>query len=135
MRVRRQKGAETVSVPILKQGDVLIASIQAALSDRELAQLHDAFAEQVGRFRSRGVIIDVTALDVLDSFATRTLRSIAYTAKLRGANAVVVGIQPDVAFAMVQLGLSLEGVATALDLEEGLAYIRDVAKRGGQRVR
>jgi len=124
-----------VSVPILKQGDVLIASIQAALSDRELAQLHDAFAEQVGRFRSRGVIIDVTALDVLDSFATRTLRSIAYTAKLRGANAVVVGIQPDVAFAMVQLGLSLEGVATALDLEEGLAYIRDVAKRGGQRVR
>ena len=124
-----------MSVPILKQGDVLIASIQSALSDRELAQLHDAFAEQVGRFRSRGVIIDVTALDVLDSFATRTLRSIAYTAKLRGANAVVVGIQPDVAFAMVQLGLSLEGVATALDLEEGLAYIRDVAKRGGQRVR
>ena len=135
MRVRRRKGAETVSVPILKQGDVLIASIQAALSDRELAQLHDAFAEQVGRFRSRGVIIDVTALDVLDSFATRTLRSIAYTAKLRGANAVVVGIQPDVAFAMVQLGLSLEGVATALDLEEGLAYIRDAAKRGGYRVR
>jgi len=124
-----------VSVPILKQGDVLIASIQAALSDRELAQLHDAFADQVGRFRSRGVIIDVTALDVLDSFATRTLRSIAYTAKLRGANAVVVGIQPDVAFAMVQLGLSLEGVATALDLEEGLAYIRDVVKRGGHRVR
>ncbi len=124
-----------MSVPILKQGDVLIASIQAALSDRELAQLHDAFADQVGRFRSRGVIIDVTALDVLDSFATRTLRSIAYTAKLRGANAVVVGIQPDVAFAMVQLGLSLEGVATALDLEEGLAYIRDVAKRGGHRVR
>ena len=124
-----------MSVPILKQGDVLIASIQAALSDRELAQLHDAFAEQVGRFRSRGVIIDVTALDVLDSFATRTLRSIAYTAKLRGANAVVVGIQPDVAFAMVQLGLSLEGVATALDLEEGLAYIRDVAKRGSHRVR
>jgi len=124
-----------VSVPILKQGDVLIASIQAALSDRELAQLHDAFADQVGRFRSRGVIIDVTALDVLDSFATRTLRSIAYTAKLRGANAVVVGIQPDVAFAMVQLGLSLEGVATALDLEEGLAYIRDAAKRGGYRVR
>jgi len=124
-----------VSVPILKQGDVLIASIQSALSDRELAQLHDAFADQVGRFRSRGVIIDVTALDVLDSFATRTLRSIAYTAKLRGANAVVVGIQPDVAFAMVQLGLSLEGVATALDLEEGLAYIRDVAKRGGHRVR
>ena len=109
---------------------MLIASIQAALSDRDLVQLQDDFAEQVGRHRSRGVIIDVTALDVLDSFATRTLRSIAYTAKLRGANAVVVGIQPDVAFAMVQLGLTLDGVATALDLEEGLADIARLAQRG-----
>src|SRR5438477_631193 len=124
-----------MSVPILKQGDVLIVSMQAALSDKDLLQLRDELAQRVGRQRARGVIIDVTALDVLDSFATRTLRSIAYTAKLRGANAVVVGIQPDVAFAMVQLGLSLEGVATALDLEEGLAYIRDVAKRGSHRVR
>jgi rsbT antagonist protein RsbS len=120
-----------VAVPILKQGDVLIASIQSALSDQDLVRLRDEFADQVGRFRSRGVIIDVTALDVLDSFATRTLRAIAYTAKLRGANTVVVGIQPEVAFAMVQLGLSLEGVETALDLEEGLAYIKNVSKRGG----
>jgi len=117
-----------VAATILKQGRVLIASIQAALSDRELIELRDAFAERVGRFRSRGVIIDVTALDVLDSFATRTLRDIAYTARLRGATAVVVGIQPDVAFAMVQLGLSLEGVLTALDLEEGLARLGEVGK-------
>jgi rsbT antagonist protein RsbS len=117
-------------VPILKQGDVLIASIQAALSDQDLGQLRDELADRVGRLRSRGVIIDVTALDVLDSFATRTLRSIAYTAKLRGANTVVVGIQPDVAFAIVQLGLSLEDLATALDLEEGLAYLGNVPKRG-----
>jgi rsbT antagonist protein RsbS len=110
-------------VPILKQGDVLIASIQAALLDRDLVQLRDDIAAQIGRCRSRGVIIDVMALDVLDSFATRTLRSIAYTAKLRGASTVVVGIQPDVAFGMVQLGLSLDGVATALDLEEGLEHI------------
>jgi rsbT antagonist protein RsbS len=89
----------------------------------------------VGRFRSRSVMIDVTSLDVLDSFATRTLRSIAYTAKLRGADTVVVGIQPDVAFAMVQLGLSLEGVATALDLEEGLAHLGDMARRGPGRGR
>lgn len=116
-----------MSVPILKQGDVLIASIQSALSDQDLVQLRDDFAEKVGRLRTRGVVIDVTALDVLDSFATRTLRGIAYIAKLRGALTVVVGIQPEVAFAMVQLGLSLDGIATALDLEEGLAYLGDTA--------
>jgi rsbT antagonist protein RsbS len=113
-----------VSVPILKQGDVLIASIQAALSDQDLVQLRDELTGRVGRFRARGVVIDVTALDVLDSFATRTIRGIAYAAKLRGAETVVVGIQPEVAFAMVQLGLTLEGVATALDLEEGLDLLR-----------
>jgi rsbT antagonist protein RsbS len=110
-------------VPILKQGEVLVASIQAALSDADLAELRDDLAERVGRLRTRGVIIDVTALDVLDSFATRTLRGIAYTAKLRGASTIVVGIQPEVAFAMVQLGLSLDGILTALDLEEGLEAI------------
>lgn len=119
-----------MSVPILKQGDVLIASIQSALSDQELVQLRDEFAERVGRFRIKGVIIDVMALDVLDSFATRTLRGIAEVAKLRGATTVVVGIQPEVAFAMVQLGLALDGVATALDLEEGLAYLCGAANRG-----
>ena len=112
-----------MAVPVLKQGQVLIASIQAALSDHDLVELRDELAEKVGRLRARGVVIDVTALDVLDSFATRTIRGIAYTAKLRGAEAVVVGIQPEVAFAMVQLGLSLEGIATALDLEEGLALL------------
>ena len=122
-------------VPILKQGDVLIACVQAALSDEDLVHLRDEVADQVGRFRSQGVIIDVTSLDVVDSFATRTLRSIAYTAKLRGANTVVVGIQPDVAFAMVQLGLNLEGVSTALDLEEGLAYVGSAARRSGRRGR
>jgi rsbT antagonist protein RsbS len=116
-----------VAVPILKQGDVLIASIQSALSDQDLVQLRDDFAEKIGRLRTRGVVIDVTALDVLDSFATRTLRGIAYIAKLRGAQTVVVGIQPEVAFAMVQLGLSLDGIATALDLEEGLAHLGDIA--------
>jgi rsbT antagonist protein RsbS len=113
-----------VSVPILKQGEVLIASIQAALSDSDLDQLQAELTERVGRFRSRGVVIDVTALDVLDSFAARTILAIAQTAKLRGAETIVVGIQPEVAFAMVQLGLTLEGVSTALDLEEGLALLR-----------
>lgn len=113
-----------MAVPILKQGNILIASIQAALSDKDLSELRDALAARVGLSRANGVIIDLTALDVLDSFATRTIRGIVYTAKLRGAETVVVGIQPEVAFAMVQLGLSLEGVATALDLEEGLAVLR-----------
>lgn len=110
-------------VPILKQGNVLIASIQSALTDSDLLQLRDDIAERIGRLRSRGLIIDVTALDVLDSFATRTLREIAATAKLRGAETIIVGIQPEVAIGMVQLGLDLEGVATMLDLEEGLDWL------------
>jgi len=120
-------------VPILKQRDFLIASIQAALTDDDLAKLRDALVEQVGRFRSRGVIVDVTALDVMDSFAVRTLRDLAHMSRLRGAETVIVGIQPDVAFAMVQLGLTLEGIATALDLEEGLAYLDLVGKGKGRR--
>src|SRR6266852_3079984 len=119
-----------MEVPILKQGEYLIASIQSALTDADLLQLRDVLVSQVGRFRSRGVIIDVTALDVMDSFATRTLRDIAHMIRLRGAETVIVGIQPEVAFAMVQLGLTLEGVATALDLEEGLAFLNQKAKGG-----
>lgn len=118
-----------MQVPILKQGGYLIASIQSVLSDSDLVQLRDNLGERVGTYRSRGVIIDVTVLDVIDSFATRTLRAIAHMLKLRGAETVIVGIQPDVAFAMVQLGLTLEGVGTALDLEEGLAYLDVKTKR------
>lgn len=112
-----------MSVPILKQGDTLIASVVAALSDEELVAFRDDLAARIGAVRARGVVIDVTALDVLDSFATRTLRGIAHTARLRGAQTVIVGIQPEVAFAMVQLGLTLEGVSTALDLEHGMALL------------
>lgn len=122
-----------MEVPILKQGDYLIASIQSALTDADLTQLREALGERVGRFRSRGVIVDVTAVDVMDSFAVRTLRDLAHTTWLRGAETVIVGIQPDVAFAMVQLGLTLKGVATALDLEEGLAFLdRQVKQRRGR---
>lgn len=110
-------------VPILKQSQFVIASIQSALSDEDLMQLRDDLVQQVGRFRSRGAIVDVTVLDVMDSFAVRTLRAIAHMIRLRGAETVIVGIQPEVAFAMVQLGLTLEDVATALDLEEGLSYV------------
>jgi rsbT antagonist protein RsbS len=112
-----------MAVPILKQSQYLIATIQSALSDEDLLTLQTALVEKVGKFRSRGVIVDVTALDVLDSFASRTLRDIAHIIRLRGAETVIVGVQPEVAFAMVQLGITLEKVPTALDLEEGLAYL------------
>jgi len=124
-----------VEVPILKQGPYLIASIQSALSDNDLTQLRDALVTQVGKFRSRGVIVDVTALDVMDSFATRTLRDIAHMIRLRGAEMVIVGIQPEVAFALVRLGLKLEGVSTALDLEEGILYLDRAMRLRGKETR
>ena len=96
-----------MAVPILKQGPVLIASIQAALTDTDVLQLRD---------------------DVMDSFVSRSLRGIAHMTRLRGAETVIVGIQPEVAFAMVQLGMQFEDVQTALDLEEGLALLRTQLK-------
>ncbi|PYU90445.1 MAG: anti-anti-sigma factor [Acidobacteria bacterium] len=122
-------------VPILKQGGYLIASVQSALTDRDLLDLRDNLAQQVGKFRSRGVIIDVTSLDVLDSFAVRTLRTLAQMIRLRGAETVIAGIQPEIAFAMVQLGLDLGDVATALDLEEGLVLLERSTSGGGRRAK
>ena len=122
-------------VPILKQGPVLIASVQAALTDHDLVQLRDDLADKVGRLRSRGVVIDVTALDVMDSFASRTLRGIAETTRLRGAQTVIAGIQPDVAMAMVQLGLTLGDTPTALDLEEALELVGVAPMEGDLRGR
>jgi rsbT antagonist protein RsbS len=112
-----------VEVPILKQGEILIATVQAALTDSDLLQLRRALLEKVAKARARAIIIDLTAMDVMDSFASRTVREVAQMIRLRGAETVIVGIQPDVAFAMVQLGLSMGGVTTALDLEEGLEYL------------
>jgi len=115
-----------VAVPILKQGPFLIATIQAALTDSDVLQLQDDVMAQVTRHRSRGIIVDVTALDVMDSFVSRSLQGIARMTRLRGATTVIVGIQPEVAFAMVQLGLGFEDVHTALDLEEGLAFLQSL---------
>lgn len=114
-----------MAVPILRQGDVLVASVQSTLTDLEWRDLLHELLVQVGRHRSRGIVVDVTALDVLDSFASRTLRVIFDASRLRGARAVLVGIQPDVALAMVRLGLTarFQDVSTALDLEEGLALL------------
>ncbi|MGY1623635.1 STAS domain-containing protein [Geodermatophilus sp. SYSU D00965] len=108
---------------ILRQGPYLIASVHTALDDSQLVRFQRDLVERIGTDRARGVVIDVAALDVLDSFGTRTLRGIAEMARLRGAVTVVVGIQPDVAFTMVELGMDTGSVTTALDLEEGLAEL------------
>ena len=120
-------------VSILRQGDFLIASIHTALDDTELAAFQHDVVKQIGEYRSRGVIIDVAALDVLDSYGSHALRNLAHIARLRGATTVLVGIQPDVAFAIVQLGMDVD-VLTALDLEEGLALLEQLTtgNRGGQ---
>jgi rsbT antagonist protein RsbS len=110
-------------VSILRQGSYLIASVHTALDDTQMVRFREDLVEQIGRYRSTGVIIDVAALDVLDSFGSRTLQTIAHVARLRGARTVIVGIQPDVAFAMVSLGMTPGGVETALDLEEGLELL------------
>jgi rsbT antagonist protein RsbS len=110
---------------ILKQNRYLIASVQGSMTDTDLVQLREELAADVRQYRSTGVVIDVGSLDVMDSFAVRTLRNIAQMVRLLGAECVVVGIQPDVAFSMVQLGLTLEGTMTALDLEDGLALLAE----------
>ena len=112
-----------MSVAIQRQGDYLIASIQSDLADGQVLAFRDELSELVGRHRARGVVVDVARLDVIDSFVARSLRSIAETAKLRGAEMVIVGIQPEVAIAMVQFDLNLDPLHTALDLTEALALL------------
>lgn len=124
--------SEPALVSILRQGDTLVASIHTALDDSEMVRFQHDLVRQIGEHRSRGVIIDVAALDVLDSFATRTLRTIGEMARLRGARTVVVGIRPEVAYAMVNLGMGVGSLTTALDLEDGLALLADSYARGSE---
>jgi rsbT antagonist protein RsbS len=116
-------------VSVLRQGDFLIASIHTALDDEEMVRFQHDVVERIGSERSRGIVIDVAALDVLDSFGSRCLRNLAHMARLRGAETVIVGIQPEVAFAMVQLGSDLE-IHTVLDLEEGLELLEELTSGG-----
>jgi rsbT antagonist protein RsbS len=119
-----------MSVAILRQGNVVIASIQSDLSDTEVIELRQELTELVGRHRLAGIVIDVGALDVIDSFVTRALRAIVLTARLRGAETIIVGIAPDVAIAMVQFGLNLEPLRVALDLDQALAMLARRYRRG-----
>jgi rsbT antagonist protein RsbS len=121
-----------MSVAILRQDDVLIASIQSDLSDTEVIDLRRDLAERVGTNRVRGIVIDVGALDVIDSFVTRALRAIVLTARLRGAETIIVGIGPDVAIAMVQFRLNLEPLRVALDLDQALTMLRRPNRKGAE---
>jgi rsbT antagonist protein RsbS len=113
-----------MAVPILKQGDFLIVAIQDELTDTAWSELRTELLRRAGQFRSRGVLIDVSAMEVMDSFATRMLDGIARMLRLRGAETVVAGVQPDVAFAMARLGLQLPNTGTALDMDDGLAELQ-----------
>src|SRR6202167_4912698 len=110
-------------VPYLNQGPILIATVQPGLTSSDTERLRYDLMERVSRYTAQGIIVDVTAIDVMDSFAARSLRTIAHMTRLRGADTVIVGLQPEVAFAMVQLGLVFDDMYTALDLEEGLALL------------
>lgn len=120
-----------MSVAILRQGDYLIASVRSDLSDGEVIELRNVLAERVRAERTRGIVIDVSVLDVIDSFVARALRAIAATAKLRGAETVIAGIRPDVAIAMVQFSLDLAPLRAALDLDEALELLDRLVTGGG----
>ena len=118
-RQPRGTGEPPLPASILSQAGNLIVSIHTALDDDQLTRLQRDLLDRVGRQRSRGIVIDLAAVDVLDSFAARTLSDLAQMARLRGAETVLVGIAPEVAMTMVQMTLNLP-MRTALDLEEGL---------------
>ena len=120
-----------MSVAILREGDYLIASIQSDLSDSEVVELRNELTELVGTHRSRGIVIDVAELVVTDSFVARALRSIVLSAKLRGAETVIVGIQPDVAIAMVHFRLNLQPLRVALDLDQARSLLNRLTSGEG----
>jgi rsbT antagonist protein RsbS len=110
-------------VPILKIGDVLLISIQVDLEDQTAIQLQEDIAEQIVSTSAHGVVIDITALDIVDSFVGRMLSSIAAISRVLDAETVVVGMRPAVAITLVELGLSLNGVRTALNVERGMQIL------------
>jgi len=113
-----------MSAPVIKLEQFLLAVLPQSLTDSGWRELRDRVLRQVGDHRARGVLVDVTEMDVLDSYATRLLDGLSRMLRLRGAQTVVVGMQPGVAFAMAQLGLKLSSSGTALDVDDGLSYLR-----------
>jgi len=122
---------ESLRIPILKIGDILIASIQVALHDASAVQFKDDLLQKIHASRTRGVIIDLTALDVVDSFIGRLIADIAAMAGLMGTRVVLTGLQPAVAITLVELGLELPRVITALNLEKGLSVLQRLTEERG----
>ncbi|GAA4199955.1 STAS domain-containing protein [Streptosporangium oxazolinicum] len=113
-------------VPILKLGDILIVSIQIDLQDMSVLALQEDLSEKVVETGARGVIIDITAVEIVDSFIGRMLATIAAISRMLDAETIVVGMRPAVAITLVELGLSLGGVRTALNLEKGVALLNQI---------
>jgi len=111
-------------IPILKLGPFLLVSIQVDMDDQTAVQLQDDLSNGIVKAAARGVLIDISALDVVDSFIGRVLAMVAATSRILDAQTVVVGMQPSVAITLVELGLSLKGVRTALDIERGMDILR-----------
>ena len=112
-------------IPILKMGKVLLVTIQVDLQDQVALALQDDLSAQIERTGAKGVLIDISALTIVDSFVGRMLASISGIASVLDATTVVVGMQPAVAITLVELGLSLEGVRTALNVERGMAMLAE----------
>lgn len=110
-------------VPILKMGDLLLVPIQVDMHDRVALALQDELAEAIVRHGAKGVLIDISALDVVDSFIGRMIGTTAAMARILDAATVVVGMRPAVAITLVELGVALEGVRTALDVERGMEIL------------
>jgi rsbT antagonist protein RsbS len=113
-------------IPILKMGDHLLVSIQVDMHDRLALTLQDDLTEQIVQHHAHGVLIDISALEIVDSFIGRMIGNIAAMARVLDAHTVVVGMQPAVAITLVELGLSLPGVHTALSVERGMARLREL---------
>jgi rsbT antagonist protein RsbS len=118
-------------IPILKMGDFLLVTIQVDMHDQLALTLQDDLTSRISQTGAKGVLIDISSLDVVDSFIGRMIGSIAVMSRLMNAETVVVGMQPSVAITLVELGLTLPGVRTALDVERGMALLRgQLAERG-----
>jgi rsbT antagonist protein RsbS len=111
-------------IPILKMGRCLLVTIQVDLLDQTALALQDDLSERIAATAAHGVLIDISALEIVDSFVGRILATISGIAAIMGATLVVVGMQPAVAITLVELGLSLDGVRTALDVERGMALLQ-----------
>ena len=111
-------------IPILQMGDTLLVTIQLDMQDQTALALQDDLSQKIATTSAKGVLIDISALEVVDSFVGRTLATISGTARILDATTVVVGMQPAVAITLVELGLSLEGVRTALNVERGMELLR-----------